>query len=75
MKSLCMSIRDFKEIINSLDFSYNNNDLILCIKCEQADVYFKFILEETNISTYYVNDSVTIDTEDILLMFEYSTLR
>ena len=71
MKTLCMSIKDFKEIIHSLDFSYNNNDLILCIKCEQAEVYFKFILEETNISTYYINDSVTIDTEDILLMFEY----
>lgn len=74
MKSLCMSIRDFKEIIEALDFSYNNNDLILCIKCEQADVYFKFILEETNISTYYINDSVTIDTEDILLMFEYKLI-
>lgn len=74
MKSLCMSIRDFKEIIQSLDFSYNNNDLILCIKCEHADVYFKFILEETNISTYYINDSVTIDTEDILLMFEYKLI-
>ena len=74
MKSLCMSIRDFKEIIHSLDFSYNNNDLILCIKCEQADVYFKFILEETNISTYYINDSVTIDAEDILLMFEYKLI-
>ena len=74
MKSLCMSIRDFKEIIHSLDFSYNNNDLILCIKCEQADVYFKFILEETNISTYYINNSVTIDTEDILLMFEYKLI-
>jgi hypothetical protein len=69
-----MSIRDFKEIIHSLDFSYNNNDLILCIKCEQADVYFKFILEETNISTCYINDSVTIDTEDILLMFEYKLI-
>jgi len=69
-----MSIRDFKEIIHSLDFSYNNNDLILCIKCEQADVYFKFILEETNISTYYINDSVTIDVEDILLMFEYKLI-
>lgn len=74
MKSLCMSIRDFKEIIESLDFSYNNNDLILCIKCEQADVYFKFILEETNVSTYYIHDSVTIDTEDILLMFEYKLI-
>ena len=74
MKSLCMSIKDFKEIIHSLDFSYNNKDLILCIKCEQADVYFKFILEETNVSTYYINDSVTIDAEDILLMFEYKLI-
>lgn len=74
MKSLSMSIRDFKEIIESLDFSYNNSDLILCIKCEKADIYFKFILEETNISTYYINDSVTIDAEDILLMFEYKLI-
>lgn len=74
MKALCMSLTDFKEIINSLDFSYNTNDLILCIKCEQTDVYFKFILEETNLSTYYINDSVTIDTEDITLMFEYKLI-
>ena len=74
MKSLCMSIKDFKEIIASLDFSYNINDLILCIKCENTDVYFKFILEDTNVSTYYINESVTLDIEDILLMFEYKLI-
>ena len=74
MQSLCMSIKDFKEIIHSLDFSYDNNDLRLCIKCEQSVVYFKFILEETNISTYYINDVVVIDAEDILLMFEYKLI-
>lgn len=74
MKALCMSLTDFKEIINSLDFSYNTNDLILCIKCDQTDIYFKFILEETNLSTYYINDSVTIDAEDITLMFEYKLI-
>ena len=47
MKSLCMSIRDFTEIVDALNFAYDVNDLILCIKCENANIYFKFILEET----------------------------
>ena len=64
----------FKQIIESLDFSYNNNDLMLCIKCEQADVYFKFILEETNISTYYNVMILYNRYEDILLMFEYKLI-
>lgn len=75
MKSLCMSVRDFKEIIDSLDFSYNKNDLILCIRCQETDVYFKFILEETNISTYYINESITMDIDDeLLLMFDYKLI-
>lgn len=71
MKSLSMSIKDFKEIIDTIDFSYDTNDLILCIKCEDTNVYFKFIMGDSNISTYYINDSVTMDVEDLLLMFEY----
>ena len=74
MTSLCMSIRDFTEIVDALNFAYDVNDLILCIKCENANIYFKFILEETNISTYYINDSITIDSEDILIMFEYKLI-
>lgn len=75
MKSFSMSVKDFKEIIKSITFVDNLDDLMLCIKCEEADIYFKFILEETNITTYYVNEFVTIDTEDIILMFEYKLIN
>ena len=75
MRSLSMSIKDFKEIIETIDFSYDMNDLILCIKCEDTNVYFKFIMGESTISTYYINDSVTMDVEDILLMFDYKLIH
>lgn len=69
-----MSIKDFKNIIHSLTFTNDYKNIILCINCENGDVYFKMILEESNITTYYINDSILIDSTDILLMFEYKEL-
>ena len=71
MKSLSMSVNDFKQIVETLNFTYDINDLILCIKCEETNVYFKFVLDDCSIGTYHINDFTTMDTENIILMFEY----
>lgn len=72
-RAFSMSVKDFKEIIDSLKFT-KVNDLVLCINCKSTDIYFKFIMEESNVSTYYLNETVMVDSEDILLMFDYKLL-
>jgi hypothetical protein len=69
-----MSLNDFKNIINYLEFSSAKYSQ-LCISCKNGEIYFKMILEDKNISTLYLNEHVIIDCTDILLMFDYKLIN
>lgn len=71
---ISLSIKDFKCIIDALQFTSDSNSLVLCINSTDGEVYFKLIYEETTISTYNINESVIIDCTDITLMFAYKNI-
>lgn len=68
--SISMSFADFKSITEELYFC-DPKKLTMSISCKEGDIYIKMILEDSNISTYYLNDSLVVDSTDILIMFDY----
>ena len=75
MGHISLSVKDFRKIVVDLYFGADVQKTRLCIEVAEGDIIFRLIYEDTTLTTYTLNEVITVDASDLLIMFDYKYIQ